>query len=427
MKKVILLSLVFSLFYIVSSAQESVDSLAGSLDKLDAKVADLSKKIEVSSRLKISGYVQVQWQMASGKGMPAEMGGGDFPINSDNRFQIRRGRIKFDYTYGIAKAVLQIDATEKGVKLKDANVSLLSKSKVIGMTAGVMDRPFGYEISYSSSVRETPERSRVYQLLFPDERDLGAKVSLQGKKNTFLESFKFDGGLYCGNGANVETNSAKDFIGHLTFKRDYKNISFGLGASLYAGRVLSEKDVSYSFNSATMSYTENSNALNKYYKRMYWGGDAQFSAKTLAGKTTLRAEVLGGKQPGTLKSSNSPKAAIASEIYNRDFFGYSLYAVQDICKSKFSAVARLDYYDPNTEISASAIGREGSGTSSADVAFTTFGYGGLYRISEIFRIMAYYEHVWNEKCPNLTSADPYKDFSKNIKDNLFTLRLQVKF
>ena len=41
--------------------------------------------------------------------------------------------------------------------------------------------------------------------------------------------------------------------------------------------------------------------------------------------------------------------------------------------------------------------------------------------------MAYYDFVWNEKSQNLYSADKYDNFMTNIKDNLFTLRLQLKF
>lgn len=403
------------------------DSTSSKLEKLDEKVNLLSKKLEESSRLKISGYVQFQWQMAQGKGAPTEYNGGSFPANSDNRFQIRRGRVKFDYTYNIVKAVLQIDATEKGVKLKDAYVGVATKSKVFGLTAGVFDRPFGYEISYSSSRRETPERSRVYQVLFPDERDLGAKITLQGREKTFMNSFKFEGGLFAGNGTNVETNSAKDFIGHLTFNRVYKKVEFGLGASLYAGNVLNETETSFSFDKATASYVQNENALNKYYQRLYWGVDGQLTLKTGAGKTNIRAEYLEGKQPGTAKSSNSPKGSLTSEIYNRQFRGYSIYVVQDICKSPFGVAARFDSYDPNRHIKADQIGLAGTSTGAADISFKTLGISGLWTISKMFRVMANYEFVWNEKCPNLVSEDSYKDFSKNIKDNVFTLRLQMKF
>src|SRR5689334_19907962 len=44
----------------------------------------------------ISGYIQPQFQIAQSKGI-ASYSGGNFDSLSDNRFSVRRGRIRFDY------------------------------------------------------------------------------------------------------------------------------------------------------------------------------------------------------------------------------------------------------------------------------------------------------------------------------------------
>ncbi len=73
--------------------------------------------------------------------------------------------------------MLQIDAIQTGVTVKDAYVLVTEPwTQSLGFQMGIFDRPFGYEISYSSSSRESPERSRMYQTLFPGERELGAKL-----------------------------------------------------------------------------------------------------------------------------------------------------------------------------------------------------------------------------------------------------------
>ena len=51
-----------------------------------------------ADHLMISGYFQPQFQVASEKGAKT-FSGGDFAKNSNNRFMIRRGRIRFDYAH----------------------------------------------------------------------------------------------------------------------------------------------------------------------------------------------------------------------------------------------------------------------------------------------------------------------------------------
>ena len=74
---------------------------------------------------------------------------------------------------------------------------------------GVFDRPFGYEITYSSSRRESPERSTVFTTLFPNERDLGIMLTLQAKKGSAWNILKLDAGLFAGNGIKADIKTEK--------------------------------------------------------------------------------------------------------------------------------------------------------------------------------------------------------------------------
>lgn len=390
-------------------------------------ISKVSNALNSINGLKISGYIQAQWQLAQGVGQPGVTQGGGFPLKSNNIFSIRRARVKFDYTYSIAKGVFQVDVTEKGVRLKDAYVALQSKNKIIGATAGVFDRPFGYEISYSSSLRETPERSRFYQILMPDERDLGVKATLQGKEDTFLGNFNLNAGMFSGNSVNPETDSRKDLIAHLAYKNSYKNISYGAGASLYIGGVLNTQNVGYDFDNSTKTFTEKTGVEDTYSRRNYYGFDLQFSALTSVGLTTLRAEYIWGRQPGSELYSDSPKSLVTEPIYNRKFTGYSIYLIQQILTSPVSVVLRLDNFDPNSQIKGNEIGVRKSNTGAGDIAYTTLGAGVVYQINKAFKLMAYYENTWNETSINLYSADKYKNFSDQIQDNVLTIRAQVKF
>ena len=86
---------------------------------------------------------------------------------------------------------------------------------------GLFNRPFGYDIEASSSERESPERARVFPTLFPEERDLGVKLTLQGPKNTILDFLRLDLAVIAGNGIERETDSRKDFIGRLIADKQF--------------------------------------------------------------------------------------------------------------------------------------------------------------------------------------------------------------
>ena len=82
--------------------------------------------------------------------------------------------------------MVQIDvSTEKGVILKDAYIDVKEPwLRTFGLQAGVFNRPFGLEIELSSSVRETPERSYIFPMLFPDERDFGAMLVIRAPEDS---------------------------------------------------------------------------------------------------------------------------------------------------------------------------------------------------------------------------------------------------
>ncbi|MEG1955172.1 MAG: hypothetical protein RR066_03880 [Mucinivorans sp.] len=94
--------------------------------------------------------------------------------------------------------------------------------------------------------------------------------------------------------------------------------------------------------------------------------------------------------------------------------------VQDIGHSKHSIVLKYDYYDPNTKIKGDQIGAL-PGTGAADIAYSTFGVGYLFRWNQYIRLMAYYDMVSNERSANL---DGYQG---RIKQNVLTARVQFKF
>jgi opacity protein-like surface antigen len=375
------------------------------------------------SPLKISGFIQVE-----AKFRETEKDG------YEPAFGVRRGFLKSTYTNEWGQAVLQINATEKGVGIKDAYIKIQPPGVAwINLTAGLYLRPFGYEVSYSASARETPERVRVVTSIFPDERDLGAILTLLAPKNTAINGLKLEFGIVNGNGMASEDkakygNLHKDFIGRLSYSKSYSRVNFGIGTSVYSGKVTlfgsGDPDRPYrAYEMNNGDFRETNKQGGDMINRSVYGFEGQFTGKTTAGNTTIRAEYLFGTQPGLINTNVSNCAAgylngSPGNVYVRPFSGAYVYFIQDIFSPKHSAVFRFDYYDPNTKISGDNLKTDG------DVKYTTVGAGYMFNPSSNVRIAALYEWITNETS---NSATVHDKFQKDIKDNLFTLRLQYKF
>lgn len=400
-------------------------------DTLVQTIEKLQSDLLILNRLKITGYIQAQFQKADTAGIES-FAGGNFGTNLDNRFTVRRGRFKLAYANELSQYIIQVDVTEKGVGIKDAYAAFTEPwLESLTFTGGVFDRPFGYEISYSSGTRESPERSRIFQTLFPGEREVGAKLTLLPKKSSKWYFFKAEGGLFNGSGPSaVEFDSYKDFIGRLSFFKNVMNesINLGIGFSYYNGGW--RQNTKYVYRSSENGFTKDSTKIGNKVKREYFGVDAQvIFAENPVGITTLRGEYITGKQPGTFSTNVSPAVQPVTDAYLRDMNGGYVYFLQNVLKTRHQIVLKYDWYDPNTKISGNEIGT-GANTGAADVMFSTWGVGWIYRWNGHVRITAYYDFVKNEvsNAPAaLVANNTIKTWAKDRKDNVFTLRLQYRF
>jgi len=399
-------------------------------DTLAATVAKLSKTVRTLEKIKFSGYIQSQFQVTDTLGAKS-FEGGDFAKSSSQRFMVRRGYFKMAYEGDLSTYVIQVNLNEKGFALRDAYFSVKEPwLKAFSLTGGIFYRPFGYELSYSASQRESPELSRVTQELFPLERDMGADITFQMPEKSALHPFKLEAGLFTGNGTNAETDNKLDFIGRLGYSDATANkmFSYGVGVSYYNGSVYQAKKQVYQMGTVrdTLEFTQlvADTVPGAYFKREYIGFDAQFAVKTVLGTTTLRGDYTFGQQPASDTSSMSPTDKVGAPLYIRKFQGAVVYLVHTFPNSIHSIVLKFDYYDPNTKLSGNQIGLKTKGsvaTSGTDVAYTTWGFGYLADLTKNLRLTLYYDLVKNETSRNL------KKFGADLKDNVFTVRMQYKF
>ena len=415
-------------------AQETKEK---SNDSIQKSLADLKKAVDVMKRIKITGWVQAQYQYADTVGA-ANFDGGDFPTNVDNRFMIRRGRIKATFEGKNTQYVVQLNMTERFVNISDIYVKYTEPfTKWISLQAGMMNRPFGYDIQLSSAVRESPERARYTQIITPNERDMGAEIIVEAPKKSKFFGFNFTGGFFNGTGLTIpavnisDIDSKKDFIGRLSYYKGIKNdkIKFGVGASHYNGYERMANNMVYSgFKTDTLGNkqfklndTTTVNYKGSYAKRLYYGVEAFFSVKSKIGTTTLRGEYVFGQQPGSASSTRSPQAATTGATYIRNFNASYVFFIQRIMESKHEIFVKYEWYDPNSKVRASDIGKLGSALGSADVKYTALGVGYNFYVTENFKFLAYYNMVSNEISKDLSG------YTRDLKDNILTLRVQARF
>lgn len=387
--------------------------------------------------LYITGYIQPQFQVAQSKGAPSYEGG-NFSEFSNNRFMLRRARVKLDYffpsktsNFPTALFAFQFDATERGVNVRDMYARVFEpKGRNFALTMGLFARPFGYEINLSSAFRETPERGRMSQILMPTERDLGAMLSYEPQKRKGkFRPFKIDLALVNGQGlapgGTTDFDQYKDLISRITIKPinvGALQVSGGLSllnggwrqATRYKWTVV-ENAGKYRFNlDSSMSN------LGGKAERRYYGADIQLAKKHGWGKTEFRAEYWRGSQPGTAKTTTNPGTLPLDPTYIRPFDGGFFYFLQNIGSTKNELMVKYDWYDPNRKVGGSQIGTIGDGFTSADVRFDTWGVGFTRWLTDRVKFLVYYDLVQNEK----TSLPEY---TRDLKDNIFTARFQFRF
>ena len=140
------------------------------------------------------------------------------------------------------------------------------------------------------------------------------------------------------------------------------------------------------------------------------------------GTLSIRGEVVAGKQPGTSSSTVSPPRQPSGDLYQRNLLGLYVSLVQNL-GSQNQIVVKYDVYDPNTDAGAADF-IASSNLTPADVKFSTLGFGFIHHWDSQVKFVFYYELVQNEE---LSSASSITRYTSNLKDDIFTLRMQVAF
>lgn len=323
----------------------------------------VESRLKILENLKVTGYLQAQY--VEDERSRDELAGGG--TRNFDQFSVRRARLKFTYqATPTSRFVLQPDIGSSSVTLKDGYVELTepwTKWKHT-LTAGQFIWPFGFELPYSSSNREVPERSRVVRTLFAGERDRG--VMLSGRGSGFNYRVAIVNGT--GTASSSDLNQQKDILGRV----GYRLGKVDLGASAYRGDDL---------------VATSGDPAGRNFDKERLGVDVQWTTP-LPG-LRVRGEYITGKQA---------PATGTTRTRSHDVDGWYVYAIQNV-GSRQQFVLRLDEYDPDTGVD--------------DNAIRTINPVYIFHWDAHSKIMASYEFIESE------ANDP--------DDNVFTLRYQFAF
>jgi hypothetical protein len=399
------------------SLRENAQIVKDRLDGVVENVNTLNSDVAQLKGIKITGYLQARYEYNdSSKGTALY---DDFSKNpSANNFYIRRCRLKVSMQPGqTSKFVFYLDASKNTVSLKEAYVDLYKKVKQhsFTFTAGQFNYPFGYEIEYSSSKRDFPERSLAENKLFKGERDRGVNFAWVAPKH-----FKFNIGLVQGYGIDGDGKSAPSWYDPTKAKdviaRGRVNLGkLDFGVSGYWGKtsvpgtsaVAAKPGVStwYDANGnnaidvsevTTTAPVAAKAAVAGFEKdKIRYGIDAQYYLDVLPlGGTGIRVETFFAKDYNKSVTADS----LARET------GWYLWVSQNLGK-KFGAAVRYDYWDPNKDAVNDATG--------------TLSLAMHYFWDNNVRITAAYDMPRTLKGKSTFSA-----VDNDLKDNRFTLQFQ---
>jgi phosphate-selective porin len=408
MKRILTIG-IFALVSIYGYAQtQKIDSLKDVIERHEGKLNALDERVLVNesdlgklNKIKVSGYIQSQWESY---GADLEKSNG-----YNNTFYIRRARVKFTYeALDGVKFVLQPDFSTGNLALKDAYAVLnLPKLKNWTLWSGQMNR-VNYEVEYSSSQREVLERSRVIRAIYPGEREIGVKLEYIGTKIPLKFQLMAMNGNFTGAQAK-DVDSQKDIMARLVYsiKIPGAGIGIDLGPNVYYGANLSKNNRFFKNSDGTL---DSVSSVWKYLKKNWVGGEIQIFADVLGGLAVKGEYISGTNSVPSAVAVNATRAQMVASpsLYNK-FSGYYVYFIKNIGpKNQF--IAKYDYYDPNTKLSGDAAGNS--------IFYKTWTIAWQYYLNDFIRISLNYEMPKNE----INASNP-----TDKKDNTLGVRIQAKF
>ena len=391
-------------------AEKKVEELKSQLEGMDETVKGLETDVAGLKKIKVSGYLQINWEKSEKvSGLSTDPYDAKDYVKS--RFRVRRSRVKVNYDAGSTQFVVQGDFSNAGFELKDAYLEFQERwTKYFAVRLGVFNRP-NYEVEYSSSQRESPERSSVVRALYPGERDLGAMLTFAPQDLFTMQLAAFNTS-YQGTYKQQNPNFGDYpyyYMALLTKSFVLGDLGLDVGVHGRFGNIRANTTKVIASDSPTSGTARvidsTSTKVGDGVGRNWFGVEAQLYYDFFGGMKLLGEYITGS-------DANEISTTGASPIRKRDFSGYYVMLVKNL-GTDFQFAAKYDSYNPTTKIGESVI------DATSELAVSTVGLGLHNYTFPNVRLTLWYDMISTKTNDRILKEDP--------KDNLLTFRAQYKF
>jgi hypothetical protein len=391
--------------------------------------------------LSVSGFLQSQYE--GNQLSQDELQQDGTPFNQ-NRFTLRRARIRVAGRWKFLEAAVEIDAnTTRGGQVRPWKTYLAYVLRNPGdelvpylrVAAGITETPFGYELRQSQRTFNFFERSAGSVALFPGPQDLG--VRLDGGVGPFRYDLAVMNGLPLSDVASRESyvppRAQPDIVGRLGFDVSAGSVfegaiggSFLWGAGFSPGQQATKNtfewvdyDESGTVDTGEISGVPGRAATPSQTFRRWAGNiDLQLHFNSLLGRTSVFGEV-------TL-ASNLDRGTLAADPIARgaDIRQFAWYAAVTQELTPWALVGlRYDRYDGDSDILETRRGI----TVPYDVVVSTWSPLVQFRVPEQYTpsartLLAFQYDFISDQLARDTRGVP-----TDLANNRFTIRLQGEF
>ncbi len=388
---------------------------------------------KVIDGLSLSAYVQGQYEHHQDSEDEQKNGA----LLNQNRFVLRRARVKLDWQWKYAALMAEVDGNSvKGpaIGFQHAEASLLwrgsrplSAPPILALTGGLFDVPFGYELTESPRTRYFVERSLASRSFFPAEPDLGVRLTSAVK--WFRASVAIMNGEPLGEKTGLslrDPNGAKALVARAGAVFDASDwLTVTAGASLLSDKGF-HSGTDPSKNGVTWKDTNENGVIDtgelvavpavagtpsQSYSRWAVGGDVRLDMKSPIGRTAVHGEVMVGSNMdrGLFFADPVLTGIDARELglvvgFTQEIMGYGVVGF------------RYDQYDPN----ADSQDREGGKLVPLSQTVRTFSPLVGAMLPDRARLLFQYDFI-RDKLGRDERGVP-----TDLKNDTWTVRLQVQ-
>lgn len=430
-------------------AKAATDAAPADEKKAEEKKKEAGPGGIAGTGIVLSGYFQGQYESHQDSADQLRQGGA---LLNQNRFLLRRGRIRFARDWDYAAVLVELDGnTNRGptVRVQKAELSLVygrSKEKgvppIAQLTIGQFDLPFGFDLVQSPRTRWFMERSTVSRALWPGEPDMGVRLS--GGISFARYAFAVTNGEPIDEKSGFglqDPNANKDFTGRVgaeTKTLEDKliisgGISYNNGKGFHAGTDATKDTVTWSDTNADGSVQANEisgsprvaaqSSVN--FTRWAVGADLQVQLKTMLGWSILTGELINASNldrnlfiadplAGAPVTNDPVKPGSITPGPGLRELGYYIAFTQEITPYGVVGI-RYDAYDPNSDNTDQAGGKPLPRSQKITTVSPLVGLA----LPDRARLIFQYDHI-----SDLLARDS-RGVPTDFKNDQWTLRLQV--